>query len=167
MVTWLTGKGSNSAKGMDVCVGASAIWWLNVNRNLKFKVEKSKHDEVWKWTERLRYIFLVFCMFRLILLDKMGRTCSMYENMGNENTIVVEELKRRPFGWHRYERKDNIKMDLRQQRVKTGLNWLSNCRVQRRVRGCIQKFPDWVDNEINNNKHSMRSNTKGYGGKTH
>jgi hypothetical protein len=36
------------------------------------------------------------------------------------------------------------------------------------VRGCIQKFPDWVDNEINNNnKHSLRSNTKGYGGKTH
>jgi hypothetical protein len=33
---------------------------------------------------------------------------------------------------------------------------------------CIQKFPDWVDNEIYawNNKHSLRSNTKGYGGKT-
>jgi hypothetical protein len=30
------------------------------------------------------------------------------------------------------------------------------------------KFPDWADNEINNNnKHSLRSNTKGYGGKTH
>jgi hypothetical protein len=37
------------------------------------------------------------------------------------------------------------------------------------VRGCIQKFPDWIDNEINNNnnKHSLRSNTKGYGCKTH
>jgi hypothetical protein len=32
----------------------------------------------------------------------------------------------------------------------------------------IQKFPDWVDNEINNNnKHSLRSNTGSYGGKTH
>jgi hypothetical protein len=31
----------------------------------------------------------------------------------------------------------------------------------------IQKFPDWVDNEINNNKHSLRSSTKGFGGKTH
>jgi len=32
---------------------------------------------------------------------------------------------------------------------------------------CIQKFPDWVDNEMNNNnKHLLRSNTKGYGGKT-
>jgi hypothetical protein len=32
----------------------------------------------------------------------------------------------------------------------------------------IQKFPDWVDNEIcaYNNKHSLRNNTKGYGGKT-
>jgi hypothetical protein len=34
-----------------------------------------------------------------------------------------------------------------------------------------QKFPDRVDKEIhnnnNNNKHSLRSNTKGYGGKTH
>jgi hypothetical protein len=37
------------------------------------------------------------------------------------------------------------------------------------IRGCIQKFPDWVDEEINNNnnKHSLRSNTKGYGGKIH
>jgi hypothetical protein len=33
---------------------------------------------------------------------------------------------------------------------------------------CIQKFLDRVDNEINsNNKYSLRSNTKGYGGKTH
>jgi hypothetical protein len=37
------------------------------------------------------------------------------------------------------------------------------------LRGCIQKFPDWVNNEMNNNnnKHSLRSNTKGYGGKSH
>jgi hypothetical protein len=37
------------------------------------------------------------------------------------------------------------------------------------IQGCIQKYPDSVDNEINNNnnKHSLRSNTKGYGGKTH
>jgi len=35
------------------------------------------------------------------------------------------------------------------------------------IRGCIQKLPDWVDNEINNkNKHSLWNNTKGYGGKT-
>jgi hypothetical protein len=33
---------------------------------------------------------------------------------------------------------------------------------------CIKKFPDWVDNEVNhNNKHSLKSNTKGYGGKSH
>jgi hypothetical protein len=32
-----------------------------------------------------------------------------------------------------------------------------------RIRGCIQKFPDWVDNEIYAyiNKHLFRSNTKG------
>jgi hypothetical protein len=39
------------------------------------------------------------------------------------------------------------------------------------IPGCNQKFPDWVDNEINNNnnnnnKHSLRSNIKGYGNKT-
>jgi hypothetical protein len=36
------------------------------------------------------------------------------------------------------------------------------------LRGGIQKFPDLVDNEryAYNNKHS-RSNTKGYGGRTH
>jgi hypothetical protein len=38
--------------------------------------------------------------------------------------------------------------------------------LARQIQGYIQKFPDWVDNEINNNKHSLRSNTKGYGGKT-
>jgi hypothetical protein len=33
----------------------------------------------------------------------------------------------------------------------------------------IQKFPDWVDKETNddNNKHSLRNNTKSYVGKTH
>jgi hypothetical protein len=37
-----------------------------------------------------------------------------------------------------------------------------------RIRGCIQKFPDWVDNEIYAylSYYSLRSNTKGYGGKT-
>jgi hypothetical protein len=37
------------------------------------------------------------------------------------------------------------------------------------MRGRIQKFPDWVDNEIypHSNKHSLRSNTKSYGGKIH
>jgi hypothetical protein len=37
------------------------------------------------------------------------------------------------------------------------------------VRGCIQKFPDWIDKEIYayNDKGSSRNNTKGYGGKTH
>jgi hypothetical protein len=35
------------------------------------------------------------------------------------------------------------------------------------IRGCVQKFPDWVDNEINiKNKHSLGSNTKRYGDKT-
>jgi len=38
------------------------------------------------------------------------------------------------------------------------------------VWGCIRKFLDWVDNEINNsssssNKHTFRSNIKGYGSK--
>jgi hypothetical protein len=34
--------------------------------------------------------------------------------------------------------------------------------------GYIQKFPDWVDNEMYSyNKHALGSNTKGYGGRTH
>jgi hypothetical protein len=40
-------------------------------------------------------------------------------------------------------------------------------RIYRTVQRCIQKFPYGVGNEINNNKHSLGSNTKGYGGKTH
>jgi hypothetical protein len=37
------------------------------------------------------------------------------------------------------------------------------------IRGYIQKFPDWVDNEMYayKNKHSFRSNAKDYGDKTH
>jgi len=37
------------------------------------------------------------------------------------------------------------------------------------LRGFIQKFPDWVDKEIYayKNKRLLRSNTKGYGEKTH
>jgi hypothetical protein len=37
------------------------------------------------------------------------------------------------------------------------------------IGGYIQKYPNWVDNKIYayNNKHSLRSNTKGSGGKTH
>jgi hypothetical protein len=37
------------------------------------------------------------------------------------------------------------------------------------LQGCIQKFPDWFDNEIYayNNKLSLRSNKKGYGGNAH
>jgi hypothetical protein len=34
------------------------------------------------------------------------------------------------------------------------------------IRGCIQKFPDWVDNAYNNT-HSFRSDAKGHGDKTH
>jgi len=45
---------------------------------------------------------------------------------------------------------------------------MADCNTSTAVRMYIQKFPDWVDNEINNNnKHSLRNNTKGYGGKTH
>jgi len=32
------------------------------------------------------------------------------------------------------------------------------------IRGHIQKFPDWVNEINNNNKHLLRSNTKGYSG---
>jgi hypothetical protein len=41
--------------------------------------------------------------------------------------------------------------------------------THKHTRECIEKFPDWVDNEIYayKNKHSLRSNKKGYGGKTH
>jgi hypothetical protein len=39
------------------------------------------------------------------------------------------------------------------------------------LRGYIHKFPDWLDNEVTTTTTttniSLRSNTKGYGGKTH
>jgi hypothetical protein len=45
--------------------------------------------------------------------------------------------------------------------------WVRRYNSVQEVRRCIQKFPDCVDNKINNNKHPLRSNKKGYGGKTH
>jgi hypothetical protein len=41
--------------------------------------------------------------------------------------------------------------------------------IRLRIRRCIQKVPDWVDNEMikNNNKDSLRSNTVGCGIKIH
>jgi hypothetical protein len=38
--------------------------------------------------------------------------------------------------------------------------------VVQSIPGCIQKIPDWVDNEISNTEHSLRSNTNSYVGKT-
>jgi hypothetical protein len=55
------------------------------------------------------------------------------------------------------------------------VTWLTNNKLNVPVAqlpviipGCIQKFPDGINNEIHNNsnKHSLRSNTKGYGGQT-
>jgi hypothetical protein len=68
--------------------------------------------------------------------------------------------------------------------LSTWMLWWPLCKAtdilyrERNIRGYIQKFPDWVNNEINDdddddnnnnnsNKHSLRSNTKGYGGKIH
>jgi hypothetical protein len=70
--------------------------------------------------------------------------------------------------------------------TETKLNWkiiyckLSQMQGQKwspnwgpKLRGCIQKFPDWVDNETNNNNNNdddddaLRRNIKGYSGKTH
>jgi hypothetical protein len=46
--------------------------------------------------------------------------------------------------------------------------WKARVIRNKKYEGVSKKFPDWVDNEINNNKkHSSRSNTKSYGGKTH
>jgi hypothetical protein len=48
----------------------------------------------------------------------------------------------------------------------TFISWYLIIRVD--IRRCIQKYPNWADNEINNNnkhKHSLRSYTKSYGTK--
>jgi hypothetical protein len=45
-----------------------------------------------------------------------------------------------------------------------GLSW-AQTKYSHYIRRRIQKFPDWVDNEINNNKHLLKSNIKGC--KTH
>jgi hypothetical protein len=46
---------------------------------------------------------------------------------------------------------------------------LEDLDVDVEIRGCIKKFPDWVDNEIYAylRYFSLRNNTKGYGGKTY
>jgi hypothetical protein len=49
------------------------------------------------------------------------------------------------------------------------LSSVDNTQAYVNTRGCIQKFPDRVDNEIHAYLwyYSLRSNIKGYGGKTH
>jgi len=65
-------------------------------------------------------------------------------------------------GWfYRHVRKWSIRLHWNNVRITRCLRYYYS------IRGCIQNFPDWLDNEINNNKYSLRSNTKGYGGKTH
>jgi hypothetical protein len=69
--------------------------------------------------------------------------------------------------WGTSNFRPSLYLELRQKKntvnsVKT-LPWISPALL----RGCIQTFPDWVDNEINKNKHLLKNNTKGYGGKTH
>jgi hypothetical protein len=52
--------------------------------------------------------------------------------------------------------------------VADGTEGLQMLKAAANIRGRVQKFPEWFDNEIsNNNKHSMRSNTKDCGGETH
>jgi hypothetical protein len=76
--------------------------------------------------------------------------------------------------WSCYERKPKVPKtqgNFQQNRMLEGYQQMQlyiKHSQRSTVRGCIQTFPNWVDNEINNNnKHSLRSNTKGYGGKTH
>jgi len=57
-------------------------------------------------------------------------------------------------------------------RTEDATQFTLNCKISAMlvsIRWCIQKCSDWVDNEVNNNsnKHSLRSNRKGYGGKNH
>jgi hypothetical protein len=54
-------------------------------------------------------------------------------------------------------------------KLATHLNLAPRLRMRGAILRCIQKFSDRVDNEIYayNNKHSLRSNIKGYGNKTH
>jgi hypothetical protein len=56
-------------------------------------------------------------------------------------------------------------------RTEDATQYTLNCKISAMlvsIRWYIQKCSDWVDNEVNNsNKHSLRSNTKSYGGKTH
>jgi hypothetical protein len=85
--------------------------------------------------------------------------------------IAKHETKRR---WLRWDTNRSNVMKL-QCDVQVIMNReFGNMRVEAvvadfNIRRCIQKFPDWVDNEINNNnnnnKHSLRSNTKGYASK--
>jgi hypothetical protein len=64
---------------------------------------------------------------------------------------------------------DNGVLHYEAHKQRNGLAFHLQLLLQIQIRGCIQKFPDWVDKEVNNNnnKPSLRSNTKGYGGKTH
>jgi hypothetical protein len=91
---------------------------------------------------------------RILLSAEMPRS----DTLNSQPTSFVPELNKTHAKSHRSKGK-----------VNTNTVWLLPIPVF--IRECIQKFPEWVNNEIyasnNNNKYSLRSNTKGYGDKTH
>jgi hypothetical protein len=81
------------------------------------------------------------------------------------HTMITEESRFLPSSggfWYRTSIKTDCDCSLQQSSQFEIID-------HRTIGGCNQKFPDWVDNEIHaySNKHSLRSNTKGYDGKTH
>jgi hypothetical protein len=84
---------------------------------------------------------------------------------------LLETLRNTSKYSHRYGVRNNrhlITAILENCNRTEGDNFSSGALRGQDLRGCIQKFPDCVDNEVNNdNKHSSRSDTKCYGGKTH
>jgi len=89
----------------------------------------------------------------------MSRVIESYGMWDNENKKHWKTRWRRGKGRTKlYTRRVKILHDIRVRSYAKFYRYLG-------IGGCIQKFPDWVDKEINNN-NILRSNTKGYGGKT-
>jgi hypothetical protein len=106
-------------------------------------------------------------LFKILPLFRIYRAINRYTEEETRRVEVLSVKQKQPQaneGWfHCYNH------TIHRNRHSSRLSYSKHFLLETHVRGYIQKIPDWVDNEIYayNNKHSLRSNTKGYGGKTH
>jgi hypothetical protein len=144
---------------------------------LRGKVAGAKVKSAWSCTSSPPYTFIAWCLikgrmhFHGVPLEKLhfysvitSATEQIFcirktlENSGTVHNLFLH-----------FKKPHNSRQLLYNILIEFGISLKRASLSKRNIRGCIQKFPVWVHKEVYayNNKHSLRSNTKAYGCKTH